>query len=118
MQNGREGKALHAVYIRHEDGSPEGLQDFPSEFTAPGIVDMQNNGFREAMQNGREGKVLHAVYIRLKDGSPEGLQDFPSHFNVPGIVDVHHNDFREVLYNGREGKASCTCKGLRRNETM
>ena len=46
------------------DGQPVS-QDFPSDSTVPGTVDMHYNGFREAMQNGREGKALHAVYIRL-----------------------------------------------------
>ena len=39
IQNSREGKVLHAVHIRLEDGSPEGLQVFPSDFNVPGIVD-------------------------------------------------------------------------------
>ena len=37
-QNGREGWPLHAGHIRLEDSSPEGLQDFPSDFNVPGIV--------------------------------------------------------------------------------
>ena len=74
IQNGREGKVLHAVYIRLGDGSPEGLQDSPSDFNVPGTVHMHYTGVREVMQNGREAKALHAVYVKLEDDSPEGLQ--------------------------------------------
>ena len=91
------------MHIKLEDGSPEGLQDFPADFNVPGIVNMHYNGSREVILSGREGKVLHAVYIRLEGGSPEGLQDLPSDLNVPGIVDMHYNASREVKQNGREG---------------
>ena len=81
------------------------MQDFPSDFTVPGFVDLHYNGLREVMQHGRQGKVLHAVHIRLEDGSSEGLYDFPSDLNVPGIFNMHHNSFREVIQDGRKGKA-------------
>ena len=73
MQNGREGKALHAVCIRLANGSPGGLQNFPSDVAVPGIIDMHCNGLREVTHNNSEGKALHAVYIRLEGGSPEGV---------------------------------------------
>ena len=74
-----------AVYIRLKIGSPEGVQDFPSVFTVPVIVDMHYNGYWEVVQDDREGKVLRAVCIRLEEGCPEVLQDFI----VPGSVDIH-----------------------------
>ena len=76
-QNGRDVKILHAVHIRLDDGSPEGLQDLPSDFNVPGIPDVNCNGFREVIQNGSQARPLHTVHIKLEDGSPEGLQDFP-----------------------------------------
>ena len=96
---------MHAEYVRPEDDSPEGLQDFPSDLNVQGVLDLHYNGFPEVTQNGREGKVLHDVHIKLEDGSSEGLQDFPSDFNAPRIVNMHCNDVRKVTWNSREGKA-------------
>ena len=45
MQNGREGKALHAVYIKLEDGIPEGLQDSPLDVNVAGIDYMYYDNF-------------------------------------------------------------------------
>eukprot|EP00419_Tripos_fusus_P058887 CAMPEP_0172927744 /NCGR_PEP_ID=MMETSP1075-20121228/217619_1 /TAXON_ID=2916 /ORGANISM="Ceratium fusus, Strain PA161109" /LENGTH=873 /DNA_ID=CAMNT_0013789013 /DNA_START=52 /DNA_END=2674 /DNA_ORIENTATION=- len=76
LQNGREGKALHIVHIRLEDGSPEGLRIQVNRWMepAPGVIDMHYNNVGTLLQNGRGGKALHIVHIRLEDGSPEGLR--------------------------------------------
>jgi hypothetical protein len=55
LQNGREGKALHIVHIRLEDGSPEGLQIQVNRWMEPAEGDYMNVKITMHGQKGQDG---------------------------------------------------------------
>jgi len=49
------------------------LQEFPSEFSQPGLLEMKLDNVGELLQKGRDGLKKHIVHIKINDGTTEGL---------------------------------------------
>lgn len=59
--------------VAYWNGQPI-LQEFPSVFSEPGLVDMKLDNVGELLQKGRDGLKKHIVHIKINDGTAEGLQ--------------------------------------------
>jgi len=71
LQNGREGKALHIVHIRLEDGSPEGLRIQVNRWMEPAEGDYMNV---KIVMHGQKGQDGHCGNFNANPQDDDRLQ--------------------------------------------